>query len=1423
MPTEIGELRARLTAEAQEIKAEIRATKQGFADLGEQGKKTAGDIGTLNTALGRVGENKDQINRLTSVLENVNAKIEIQRKKLAELKQAYDSTFDNAKKGKLQEQIVNTEGVLIRLTQTSDQTAQKIWALEDSLDQAGVGGQQVATQLNTLDDALKGIGLSADQIKTIKKNLDEADPTKLDRQLDELSSALKGLGVDSKQIEKITNELRESEQEAQKTKQGISGIASGLASLGAGAVTAKLTNVMKSLANETNQLANSYRGLSSVSEKFNVDSQESVELAEKLADRWGLNKGVIADTVKTYTTLNFSLEETEKIITATADAAAYGRQAHLSWDQAIKQVAEGIKAGNSNLTDAAGVTTNLSVMQDRYAKSIGTTAAKLTEAQKVQAAYNGMMQEASVFAGNADSAMTGYTGTQATFNQTLEMARVELGEAFLPVLQEVMEEIVPMVKEFTAWSTENKDVVAGVAAATVTLGGLITVVTSLITVVAALRAAFTALNISMGPIGWAIAAFSAVTVGVTAYTAAASAASKEVLQLASSQEELNKKLNESPANRNVNELKQMKEDSEAINTILEERAGLQEKLDELYKKMRSNFDGGPELHNLQRSIGELDKKLKDMDFKNVDEATAALNRMREEIDKSVPALLEMQKAELRDLATKNDKIIALEKSVDRYNELAAVQKLDEAQKQELVQVTNALKEQYPDLHALMDDEGRIRIENIGTIEDQISVERQLLDSSINTAKVQILNLQETARVQKVSVEAQIKNYQALIQAAKAAAAAQSSSNPMEAGDKSWLEQINPGVVNWARNKGAETEQKLSQAYEDQNKFAAAELEAKRALARLESGGIDSFKYQAPDYGGGSDAEKKKGQKSKTAAELRKDAYDAAIATVQYQAEMYDWTADEQIKSYEKVRKQHQKHLKESLEDERQMNLQIKRLQEDSVRSRYDFSAEWIDREDRRMEESGNTEIEIAQMKIDAWTRVRDRYAEDSEFYKDADDKLYQYRKELISATEKAMKELYSSTSDFLKYEERRLEEAGASEAEIAQMKLALWTRIRDSYAEDSEYYKQADEQVYQAKKNLVSQIQKDNEAARKVEKQSINDAKKLELDAIAERKKAYTDDIDERIAAIDRLIKAEERLNSEQDYASQLAEKKARQALLENAVSPEGRKEYADITKEIERMELEHSRDIRKQNLEDQKEALQDEKSERERAFDKEKEDVEKHYNALTDALENYQDDVKLMEVGLQDYRVGANQTANTQILADLDSFVSAYNSKLASLTSASGPSQQANDLQEYNSNKDAWDEAKARGDKEAMAKLTARNDEIRRKYGIEKDTGKLDNLPSYDVGGVIPGPIGVPVPIVAHGGEIYLNPEQQTNLFRMLDSPKTTSGAGQAPVQPQQIIHNTFDMSVGSVTIEDQPDAEIMYTERERAARRLMTTGEGK
>ncbi|OGI00473.1 MAG: hypothetical protein A2Y25_12040 [Candidatus Melainabacteria bacterium GWF2_37_15] len=49
-----------------------------------------------------------------------------------------------------------------------------------------------------------------------------------------------------------------------------------------------------------------------------------------------------------------------------------------------------------------------------------------------------------------------------------------------------------------------------------------------------------------------------------------------------------------------------------------------------------------------------------------------------------------------------------------------------------------------------------------------------------------------------------------------------------------------------------------------------------------------------------------------------------------------------------------------------------------------------------------------------------------------------------------------------------------------------------------------------------------------------------------------------------------------------------------------------------------------------------------------------------------------------------------------------------------------------------------------------------------------------FDQGGVVPGSFSQPVPVIAHGSEMILNPGQQANLFKMLNG-QAQGGGGQS------------------------------------------------
>ena len=79
---------------------------------------------------------------------------------------------------------------------------------------------------------------------------------------------------------------------------------------------------------------------------------------------------------------------------------------------------------NSVLSDAAGVQKNIAKMYEDYAKSIGKSTDALTQSEKAQAVYNGIMDEAAMFTGTAEEMASGYQGQQAQLNATnLELSR----------------------------------------------------------------------------------------------------------------------------------------------------------------------------------------------------------------------------------------------------------------------------------------------------------------------------------------------------------------------------------------------------------------------------------------------------------------------------------------------------------------------------------------------------------------------------------------------------------------------------------------------------------------------------------------------------------------------------------------------------------------------------------------------------------------------------------------------------------------------------------------------------------------------------------------------------------------------------------------------------------------------------------------
>jgi len=801
-------------------------------------------------------------------------------------------------------------------------------------------------------------------------------------------------------MDRAKRDLTEVGDKADKTTRSFAGLESALTAIGASAALVGLVRTVRTLTNEAHELSMSMTGLSEVAKALGHDVGAVTKAAEQLASRGFMTVQQSADALKTTLATGYGLDESIRLINALSDAAAFNRESHLEWGEAVVQAARGIKMQNSNLTDAAGITTNLSVMYDKYAKSIGKSAATLTEAEKAQAAYNGMIEEAALFTGNADKALAGYAGTQATFNQTIKTARAELGEAYLPIIEDITKALTKMIAGLTGWATENKEVVAGVTAGTVAVTGLVAVLTTLVTVIGAVKIALDALKISLGPIGWLTTALGLAAAGLGAFSVAANMTSKSVAELTTNQEALNAALDKSATSRSTSDLKAMETSIAKINELLQKRAEIEDEIARKGYTMRQVENAAGQDPRSRRLI-EFRKRLEEVDSAlealNVTQDTAAahISNLTAEIEKSTPALRELRMEELREIAAKQDVIAENEKLIARYNELAAKTKRTAEENEEMTTAVRHLSAAYPQLATELDTQGGLLITNETLIRNVIAAEKDALSERL---RAEAENTASRRRETAAALEFAKKQVIAL----NAAAGVKS--------DQPWVKDTSDSLIGRMAQDAAGNAKATIQAEVDAYTKALNEIEIE--LAAIENGTWRGL-LKDKDGGGGNDGNATdKGTKaagaSKTAEQLAQEAYRTQLQIMEKRRLLGQLTEQQEADTLGRLAKQYEKYdeiwidaesrrqrVVEQMAAASAKNAEEKaRASEAAQRASYEKSAEWIEMETRRMTERGESELAITQMQLEAWARVRSRYTADTDYYKRADKAMYDARMQL---------------------------------------------------------------------------------------------------------------------------------------------------------------------------------------------------------------------------------------------------------------------------------------------------------------------------------------------------------------------------------------------------------------------------------------------
>lgn len=146
----------------------------------------------------------------------------------------------------------------------------------------------------------------------------------------------------------------------------------------------------------------------------------------------------IEETATAYKNLlsrGYNSSQIEDVLSRLKDSAAFGRQASYDLGEAVVTATEGLKNENSILVDNAGVTKNVAKMWEEYAKSVGKSSTALTQQEKIQAEYKGIMNETKFQVGDAANYTKTFAGQIQQLKFNFNQMTVAIGKVVTPLAQ----------------------------------------------------------------------------------------------------------------------------------------------------------------------------------------------------------------------------------------------------------------------------------------------------------------------------------------------------------------------------------------------------------------------------------------------------------------------------------------------------------------------------------------------------------------------------------------------------------------------------------------------------------------------------------------------------------------------------------------------------------------------------------------------------------------------------------------------------------------------------------------------------------------------------------------------------------------------------------------------------------------------------
>lgn len=1014
-----------------------------------------------------------------------------------------------------------------------------------------------------------------------------------------------------KGLETAKKKLQEIEQQNEQVKNNNSQLDASFVAMSASIVISltKIVSAVEEGVNKYNSYVNSMKALQKTATATNnsmSDIEDTIKDVNKLRlmDESDLNS-----SIKNLLTYGFTIEQASDMLKVLQDAAVGNRQASYSLSEAVRVTTEGIRMENSVLSDAAGVQKNISKMYEDYAKSIGKSTDSLTQAEKVQAVYNGIMDEAAMFTGSAAEMAEGYQGQQAQLNASnLELSRV-LGESMIPALTQYSSLQLSITKGLTEYISTHKSATAGTVAFTGTLLATVVALTTAKKAITAYKTAATAANMTTKAFTVSLMANPITLIAIGCATAVAGITM------------FNSKIEESKAR-----MEEAKETAETLAKALEivnsEEYSQEEK--EAVKNAKSEAEEVVKIHEEKtRKIEELNKK--------IDETQVYSSVSAVKLQELIELEKELNNAKI-DLQNFEEENFEAGESIDTYRE--KISKLTNAlskndAKQEYLRLTNQKSHRETLINIAQtksDIEGKQKLLNVlkegkTSTDEYADAKNQLVKAYPELAKVNentIASTQAAIDAENMAADAEWANAQIAIQAS--------------------ILEVNAMMSN------SEQIQTIANATKQSVEEVTASLQNQiNILSNLANLSPTDFKGSVTS----SYTPKKNTKSSKSSSSYSNKALDDYKKEIEYKKSLDQISLQQEISMYQTALKKYAK----TTDEKRELTTKIYELQKELQEKGLDDYTADIEHRKALDQISLEEEINMYQYAFDALAKTTDQK-------KELEEKLHDLRKELAQKNKELLNQ---QTTDYERYIEDQKNLRGSEYAvnerasdldKIINMHQSYLNQIlhdeRLSLEERKEIYEEELDTIrdYEQQKrdlrienidNTVSQltsaITKQIEEMQQADEDAINKNIELIEKWKDTRIDAINEEYDARIKAIqdelDALDKAEEQKTRDEED-TEYEKKKLR---LEQLIAYEhDATTKANYEKELAKLIEDHNKtvdkrvlDDKKQALKDQQDILKDEQSAKIDAITQEAERQKEQLQTQLDNIKEYYDKQKEM------------------------------------------------------------------------------------------------------------------------------------------------------------------------------------------------------